>query len=199
MVGAEKARGVKRLQRADLARPLDGLADRDERGHVWMLWPERLRDHRSEVRHRHRLRRNVARVPVVLMPRMEDEAEVRGHERPDHRAAIHHAPDLLQPFGETDAVNRRRNRRERTEHVLDVHAPLERRVALGIECLGLRHAASHPEDDDRVRSGRLLRRVLREHRLPAHERRKRRPRRRPHEAASAELCVDETFFGSSSC
>ena len=78
MLGAEKARRVKRLQRADLARALDRLADGDERRHVRVPRPERPRDHGADVRHRHRLRRDVAGVPVVLVPRVQDEAEIGG-------------------------------------------------------------------------------------------------------------------------
>ena len=40
--------------------------------------PERARDDRAEVRRGHGLRRRVAGVPVILMPRVQDEAEVAG-------------------------------------------------------------------------------------------------------------------------
>ena len=75
--GAEEAGGVKRLERGDLAGALDGLPDGDEGRHVRVLGAERPRDDRAEVRHRHRLRRDVAGVPVILMPRVQDEARGR--------------------------------------------------------------------------------------------------------------------------
>ena len=42
---------------------------------------------------------------------------------------------------------------KRAQHVLDRHARRERRVALRIEGLGLRHAAGHPQHDDRIGGG----------------------------------------------
>ena len=77
VIGAQESGGVERLERRDLARAFDRLPDRDERRHVRVLRPERPRDDRADVRHRHRLRRDVARVPVVLMARVQDEPEVR--------------------------------------------------------------------------------------------------------------------------
>ena len=91
-----KPRGVERLERADLARALDGLADGDEGRDVRVLRAERSRDDRADVRHRHRLRRDVAGVPVVLVPRVQDEAEIGGVERADDRSAVDDAADLLE-------------------------------------------------------------------------------------------------------
>ena len=112
--------------------------------------------HRADVRHRHRLRRHVAGVPVVLVPRVQDEAEIGGLERADHRAAIDDAADALEPLRELDVIDGRVDRRERAEHVADRHARRERRVALRIERLGLRHAAGHPQHDDRVGGRRAV-------------------------------------------
>ena len=80
VIRAEEAGGVERFQRADLPGAFDRLADRDKRRHVRVLRTERARDDRTDVRHRLRLGRNVARVPVVLVTRVQDEAEVRGRE-----------------------------------------------------------------------------------------------------------------------
>ena len=78
---------------------------------------------------------------------------------------IHHARDLLEPLRELDVVHRGVDGRERAEHVLDRHARRERRVALRIERLGLRHAARHPEHDDRVGGGASDRRLCRAQQL----------------------------------
>ena len=154
MFGAEKTRGVKRLERADLSRALDGLPDGDEGRDVRVPRAEGSRDDGADVRHRHRLRRDIAGVPVILMPRVQDEAEIGGVERADDRSAVDDAADLFQPLRELDVVDGGVDRRERAQHVLDVHARLERRIALRIERFGLRHAAGHPENDHRI--GRRL-------------------------------------------
>ena len=52
-------------------------------------------------------------------------------------------------------------RRKRAEDLLDRHARLERRVALRIERLGLRHAAGHPQHDDGIGRGGVARPGLR--------------------------------------
>ena len=64
-------------------------------------------------------------------------------------------PTCSRPLRELDVVDGGVDRRERAQHVLDVHARLKRRVALRVERFGLRHAAGHPEHDDRI--GRRLR------------------------------------------
>src|SRR3954469_14793597 len=90
------------------------------------------------------------------MSRVQDETEVGGVERADDGSAIDHAGNLLQSLREFDVVDRRIDRWKRTEHVGDVHAGSERRVALRIERFGLGHAAGHPQDDDGVGSRRDL-------------------------------------------
>ncbi len=185
VLGAEEPRGVERLERADLARPLDCLADRDERRHIRVLRAQRLRNHRADVRHRHRLRRDVAGVPVVLMPRVEDEAKVRGVERPDDRAAVDDAGNLLEALRELDVVHGGGDGGKRAEHFLAGHARLERRVVLRVECLGLRHAAGHPQHDDGIGGGARRLRGLQQLRLATDECRQRRAGRRAHEAAAA--------------
>ena len=161
VIGAEEPRRVERLERGDLAGAFDRLSDGDERRHVGIARAERARDHRPDVRHRHRLRRDVAGVPVILVPRVQDEPEIRGHERADHRALVDDAGDVLEPLRELDVVDLRVDGREGAEHVLDRHARRERRVALRVERLGARHPAGHPEDDDGVgcRFPRRLRRA----------------------------------------
>ena len=88
-------------------------------------------------------------------------------------------------------------RRERAQHVLDRHARRERRVALRVERLGAGHAARHPQHDHRVGGG--LRPApgacrAQQLRLAPDERRERRGGRRAHEAAAAQLRVDQALF-----
>ena len=78
VLAAEKAGGGERLQLLAFAE-IEPLADIDERRHRRVARPERARDERAEVRRGHGLRRHVAGVPVELMPRVQDEAEVRRH------------------------------------------------------------------------------------------------------------------------
>jgi hypothetical protein len=127
---------------------------------------------------------------------VQDEPEIRRHERAHDGAAVHHAGDLLEPFGELDMVDGRRNRGKRAEDLFDLYAALERCVPLRVERLGLRHSSSHPQDDDRVGRRRLLRRGgrTREYRLAARQRRECGGSRRPHESASTQLRVDQAFF-----
>ena len=104
--------------------------------------------------------------------------------------------DLLEALRELDVVDRVSNRGNVLSTSLDVHARRERRVALRIERLGLRHAARHPQHDDGVGGGaprRLRLRGAHELRLAAGERRERRGGRRAHESASAQARVDEPF------
>ena len=85
-----------------------------------------------------------------------------------------------------------------------LHARGERRVALRIEGLGLRHPAGHPQHDDGVGRGWLLGlggspasgapARMEQIRLPARERSERRAGGRTHEAAAADARVDELFF-----
>ena len=139
----EKSSRVKRFQ-FGLFALIEALPDHDERRNHRVARPEFLRDPRTEMRRSHRLRRLVACVPVELMPRVQNIPEVCHDMRTNERAAIHHLPDFLQPFGKLDAVQRRRSRLERREHRRRFSTHGEGREALRIERLGVRHAARHP-------------------------------------------------------
>ena len=66
VLAPEEAGGGERLELLALAK-VEALADVDERRHRWIHRTERARDPRAEVRGRHRLRRHVAGVPIVLV------------------------------------------------------------------------------------------------------------------------------------
>jgi hypothetical protein len=78
---------------------LEPLANDDEGRHDRTAWTKFLRNPGPEVRRGYALRRLVARVPVVLMPRVQDLPQVRDDVRSNQRSAIKHFPDLFQAFG----------------------------------------------------------------------------------------------------
>ena len=65
-------------------------------GIAGLFGPRTRGDPRADVRRGHRLRRDVAGVPVILVPRMQDVAEVGDDVRTDQRAAVH-APRRCAP------------------------------------------------------------------------------------------------------
>ena len=81
--------------------------------------PERARKHGAHVRRGHRLRRRIAGVPVILVPRVQNEAQVADAVRADQRAAIHDLRDVLQTLRDLDVIDHRVDTREGAEHALD--------------------------------------------------------------------------------
>ena len=150
---AEKSRRRERLQLLPFPE-VETLPDVNERRHRRIERAAGARDPRAEVRCRHRLRRHVARVPVELVPRVQDKPEVRrlhpAHERP----AVHHRREIFKARRKPDAINRRGNRGKRAQHFIRIEAGRVRGVALRVEGLGVRHTAAHPEDDHAVRRRR---------------------------------------------
>ena len=155
-LAAEEAGGGERLDLFVLTHSLEPLADVHERGHDGIARPEHAGHPRADVRAGHGLRRDVARVPVVLVPRVEDAAEIRLDVRADERCPVEHLGDLGQAVADLHAVDRGGDRGERADHVGDRKAGLERLVSLRVERVRSRHAAGHPEDDHRVGPGRRM-------------------------------------------
>ena len=145
-----RSEGLEFLALADI----QTLTNIDEGRHCGVLRPQCARHHTSDVRAGDRLRRGVSRVPVELMPRMENETQIAGRVSPDEGAAIHHLGHLLQSLADPNAIHGRRNGREGREDRVGVHALFVGRKTLGIEGLGGGHAAAHPQHDDRVGRGR---------------------------------------------
>ena len=85
VLAAEEAAGGERLQLLRLADAFEALADVDERRDGGVVRAADLRDPRAEVRAGDRLRRDVAGVPVVLVPRVQDVAQVGDDVRADQR------------------------------------------------------------------------------------------------------------------
>ena len=166
MLTAEETGGVERLEFLAFA-DVESLADVDERWHRGVSRAKRAGDHRADMWGGHGKRRRVAGVPMVLVARVENEAEVAGLGRgvvrlrelaglvgADQRASIHHVADFFQALGQLNVVNRSIDCRESAEDLVGRQALFVGGVALGIERLGGGHAAAHPEHDDRV--GRCL-------------------------------------------
>ncbi len=148
-LAAEKSRRGERLQL--LAFPeIEALADIDERRHRRIARPEGFGDEPAEMRRGHALRRHVARVPVELVPRVQDEAEILRHRRADERAAIHDTRHLLQSLGKAHSIDRCRDARESGQHAIRFHPFFKRRVALRVEGLRVRHAPGHPQHDHTI-------------------------------------------------
>ena len=90
----EEAGGVKCLEFLAFA-DVEALADVDEGRHGRIARTQRAGDDRTEMRRGDRLRRGIAGVPLILMPRVQDEPEIARRVTADQRAAIHHP---RQPF-----------------------------------------------------------------------------------------------------
>ena len=74
-------------------------------GTVGFLGPSVCAIDGTDMRHRNGLRRNVAGVPVILMARVQDEAEIRRLEGSDQRAAVHDSRDALETLRDLDVVD----------------------------------------------------------------------------------------------
>ena len=114
---AQKARGGKRLQFLAFAE-IEALSDIDKRRNGRIPRPEGTRHERTDVRRCDRLRRDVAGVPVILVARVQNEAEVRGLRGPDERATVHDLRHFFEPLREPDAIDTRRDAREGGKHRL---------------------------------------------------------------------------------
>ncbi len=150
MFAAEESGRVKGLYRIRFGPDLQVLADIDKRRNVRIQRAQRARNDRAHVRRSHRLWRRIPGVPVELMTRMKDKTKIADAMRSDQRAAVHHLSDPFQALGELYAVNHRIDARKCAEHQVRFEPALVRRVALGVERLGLRHAACHPQQDHAV-------------------------------------------------
>ena len=150
---AKESGGGEGLEFLTLADAFEALADVDEGGHHRIARAEHAGHPGADVRAGDGLRRDIAGMPMELVTRMQDAAEVGLHRRTDQRAAVHDPRDVLESFADADAVDRRRDRREGAEHAVVGESLLVRRVALRVEGLGRGHAAGEPDENDRVRGG----------------------------------------------
>ena len=82
--------------------------------------------------------------PGVGIMLLNGESDVFVGQRIDNPA------DALQSLRDLDIVDGRVDRRKSAQHVIGLHAGGIGGVSLGIESLGVRHAAGHPQDDQRI-------------------------------------------------
>jgi hypothetical protein len=153
-LAAEESGGGEGLQLLAFAHAFKTLADVDEGGHHLVARAEHLGHPGADMRTGDRLRRHIAGVPVILMTRVQNAAEVRLHGAADERAAIHHLRDVFEPLADFDAIDARVDRREGAEHAFDLQTLLKGQVALRIKGVGRGHAACHPQKDARICLGR---------------------------------------------
>ena len=146
----QTAPGLKGFQLFRLAIALVPLSDVDVAGHSRIPWAEPVCQPSPDVRSSNRQRWFVTGVPVVLVPRMQDVAEVPEDVRADQCAAIKDRGDFLESFGNELTVDRRWNRGKCAEDLAGFHTRRKRRVAFRIQRLRMSHASAHPEDDQSV-------------------------------------------------
>ena len=168
----EEAGGGEGLDLFVLADPLEPLTDVDKCRHGGIARPEDACHPGADVGAGDRLRRDVAGVPVILMARVEDAAEIGLHMRADERATIEDTRNPFEPLADLHAVDRGGDRREGADAVGDREPLFKRLVLLRVEVVGGGHPAGHPENDDRVGGrGRMLdRRIGHQPRLRQGER-----------------------------
>src|SRR5205814_2047717 len=75
ILASEKAGRRERLDLFSFA-DIEALPDVDERGDGGVQGPQCARDDRANMRRRHRLRRSISGVPLILMPGVENESQV---------------------------------------------------------------------------------------------------------------------------
>src|SRR5207253_10458004 len=91
---AKKTGGVKGFQFLAFAQ-VETLADVNEGGDGRIARAKSSGDNRADMRRGDGLRRRIAGVPLVLMARMQNEAEIAGGVGTNQRRAIHHAGDFF--------------------------------------------------------------------------------------------------------
>ena len=144
MFSTKKTGRVEGLQAIALAADLHVLADVDEGGDVGVLGPKGSTDERPHMRHRNTLRRLIAGMPMILMARVQNEAEVADAVRAKEDSSIENPGRLLEALGHLHAVEHGGNRREGGEHTIALEARFIGRIEFWIEGLGLCHSARHP-------------------------------------------------------
>ena len=92
-------------------------------------------------------------MPVILVARVEDEAQIGGLKGADQGGAVHHLCHAFKAFGDFDVIDRCVNGGEGAQNLVGANARFKGRVAFGVPGFGLRHTTRHPDDDDGVCRG----------------------------------------------
>ena len=150
--GAQEPGRVKRLQFFLFADAFETLADIDESGNRRIARSQQSGDPCADVRCGNGLRRNVSGMPMVLMPRMQDVAQVGQHVRTNQRAAIHDCEPCSPGPASVLMLSTTVSMAGKVLMIFsDRRADFERLVTFGVERIGSRHAAGHPQQDARCR------------------------------------------------
>ena len=153
---AEETSGGEGLQLLAFADAFEALADVDKGRHHRIARTEHAGHPGADMRAGDGLRRHVTGVPMELVARVQDAAEVGLHRRTDQRRAVHDLCDVLESLADADAIHRGRDRRESAEHTVIGESLLVGRVTLRIKGLRGGHAAGEPDEDAGIcRSGGL--------------------------------------------
>src|SRR5688572_1820064 len=102
---AQKTRGGERLQLFAFPK-IEALTNVDEGWDCRIEGSECARDECTEMRAVHTLRRRVARVPLELVPRVQNESEIACGVTTDECSPIHDRSHLFQTRGKLDAIHR---------------------------------------------------------------------------------------------
>src|SRR5436305_1666114 len=145
------------------------------------------------MRHSDCLRGHVTSVPMILVSRMQNKAEIRALKRADYSASVDNASNALQALRELDVIDCGIDTRKGAQYFFGAHAGFERRVSLGVEGLGLRHSTRHPENDHRVGCSRWSG-GMDDLGFAADQRGKRGACGGTHECAAANARANEFFF-----
>ena len=149
-LGTETPAGLKRLEFFRFTVSFVALANVDERWNGGIPRSQRVSDPRTDVWSSHVLRWLVACVPMILMPRMQNDSKVSEYVRSNQRPAIEDAGDFLKAFADLDTVYGGLDRRKGAENIIRFHSWLEWRISFRIERFCMCHASRHPEDNDRI-------------------------------------------------
>ena len=86
-------------------------------------------------------------MPVILVSRMQDAAEIRLNGRTNECSPVHDLGNILHAFGQLDVVDNRVDCWKGAENILNVETFFEGKITLGVKRVGGGHPASKPNQD----------------------------------------------------
>lgn len=102
------------------------------------------------------LRRHISCVPVVLMSRVQDAAEVWLDGRANQRATIHHGGNFFEALADPHVADGGVYGGECAKHFRDGQAGAKGLIVFWVECVRSGHATAHPQEDAGVCGGNGL-------------------------------------------
>ena len=86
-------------------------------------------------------------MPVILVSRMQDAAEIRLNGRTNECSPVHDLGNVLHAFGQLDVVDNRVDCRKGAENILNVETFFEGKITLWVKRVGGGHPASKPKKE----------------------------------------------------